>query len=241
MENKDLIIGVLIIALFAALWVIYNFLNYYVYPINYKPVRYDDLVMNTGDLLFVLQYSSPHNFMSGERFSHVGIIVVLDNIPHVLELVYPHVLCTEFKRRVLSLAEGQMFYIKSINHKIDIGDSYLHQLITESKNINYTKRIINYYFKTATTSGEQIITDIHEKKEGICSTFVLWVLNKFKLIDLNRVTTKKIITWLADEYNTHHLPVRRIRFFDGTANVSFSDHINILQGKSDSLGNVTKY
>ena len=241
MENKDIIIGVLMIALFAALCVIYNFLNYYVYPLKYRPIRYDDLKLRTGDLIFVLQYSSPHNFISGERFSHVGIIVVLDNIPHILELVYPQVLCTEFKRRLMSIAEGQMFYIKSIGLEIDVSDYCLHQLIEESKNINYTKKIINYYFKIASTSGKQIITAIDEKKEGVCSTYVLWVLDKFKIIDLRDVKTQKIITWLANDYNSHHLPVRRIRFFDGTANVSFSDHVDIIRGSNDALKNVNNY
>ena len=94
MENKDLLISFLIVCLILAIYIIANFLRYYVYPLNYVPVRYDELTMRTGDLLFVLQKSSPHTFISGEIFSHVCIIVVLNNIPHVLYEVFSKILKT---------------------------------------------------------------------------------------------------------------------------------------------------
>jgi len=236
MENKDILIGVLVFLLCMAIYVIYNFLNYYVYPLDYKAVRYDDLTLRTGDLLFVLQYSSPHNFVSGEQFSHVGIIVVVNNIPHVLELVYPYVSCTEFTRRVMSVAEGQTFYIKSVMADVKMPP----RLIEEAKNIKYSDKVISYALGTTLLSKEEINHYITNNKTGICSTFVLWVLDKFKLLDVD-IKTPKIITWLANDYNKYHLPTRRIRFFDGTANVGFSDHVNIIMGKNGALSKVNTY
>jgi hypothetical protein len=241
MENKDLLISFLIVCLILAIYIIANFLRYYVYPLNYVPVRYDELTMRTGDLLFVLQKSSPHTFISGEIFSHVCIIVVLNNIPHVLELAYPYIYCTPFYRRALSAAEGQTFYIKSVNKNVNISDRDLQILVNKARDIKYNNNVIKYFLQSAITSGSYLIKNIDIKKEGICSTFVLWFLHKLNLLhDVDSIETPRIITWLATSYNKHHLPVRRIRFFDGTPNTSFADHINILTN-DNPLQNVLNY
>ncbi len=243
--TKNLIIALLVVVICILVYIVANFLTHYVYPRGYVPVRYDDLTLRTGDLLFILQYSSPHNFISGETFSHVAIVVVIKNIPYVVELSYPYVYCTPFQRRVMSVAEGQTFYIKSVNVNVNIDDAALLNILAEAQNIKYVRKVIGYVLKTLCLSSDTIISNVSNKKEGICSTFVLWFLYKLGLTQtLEDMKPPRLITWLSENYNKYHLPTRRIRFFDGTANVSFADHLRVVSSmftNINPLRNVLSY
>jgi len=180
---------------------------------------YDDLKLQTGDLIFVRRYSSPHVFMSGEVFSHVAIviIIIMEGSPYVLELSHPHIYIMPFDRFLLGFGQGQIIYICRLKKEAYLTDRDVSLLLKKAKEITYTNRVVRHYLKLSFKSNGEIIKQIEENKSAVCSTFILWVMNELGLLseeDLKHKNGTNVIEWLSK--HEKYGDIRRLSFFKKT-------------------------
>lgn len=186
---------------------------------------YDDLKLKTGDLIFVRRYSSPHVFLSGEKFSHVAIVFIFQNEPYVLELSHPHIYFMPFNKFLLGAGQSQLFYIRQVQTKITMSNDEILLLLENAKKITYTNKVTRHYLKLSFKTNAQIIAEIDETEQAVCSTFILWVMNQLGLLsedDLKHKNGTNIIGWLCEheQYGEMH----RLSFFKKTLFFNLSDY-----------------
>lgn len=234
MDGKTLTIFILVIILAFCIWIIRNFFKYYVDPLEYEPIMYEDLRLKTGDLLFVRRYSSPHVFVSGEIFSHIAIIIVLDGSPYVLELSYPYVYITPFERCLLGFGQSQLFYVRQIKKEIFFTNNQIETILKKARDITYTNQVVRYYLNLTFKSNNEIINQIDETKLAVCNTFILWIMNQLGILskeDLENKNGKNIMKWLSE--HSGYGDIKKLSFFKKTLFFKPIDYYNIAL---DSLG-----
>lgn len=231
---------ILSIVIVLLLIIIYHFYNFYIDPMEYPKVMYNNLVFATGDIILVREFNCVHSFLSGNKFSHVGIVIILGHVPYLLELSYPHVYLTLLSDR-LSGADGSLFYIRKIINPIpetvldDIPD-----ILETSKSINYTNDLADYYISTKFSTIKSL-NHTTETSEAVCGTFVIWMLTKLGVIrNLSVIPGSNSVTWLTDFHGTHYKPYR-IKFFPGKPFMRIGDYGNMVLDKINSMSNPSKY
>lgn len=228
MDGKTLAIFILVILLVFCIWIIRNFFKYYVDPLDYKPILYEDIQLKTGDLIFVRRYSSPHVFISGEIFSHTAIVIVLEGSPYVLELSHPHIYLMPFQRFLLGFGQGQILYIRQLKKEVYLTDRDVSLLLKKAKEIKYTRQAVRHYLNLTFKSNEEIINQIEENKRAICCTFILWVMNELGLLseeDLKHKNGTNVIEWLSQ--HEKYGDIRRLSFFKKTLFFKPKDYYHI--------------
>lgn len=224
------VIVILFLLLLVTIWIIRNFVKYYVDPLEYEAIRFDQLELKTGDLLFVRRYSSPHVFLSGEEFSHVAIVVILKGVPYVLELSYPSIYFMPLARHILGTGQAQTLYIRKVKNHINISEKQVEDLLAKANRFKYVDGIGEYYFGLIAKSNADIISDLEKERIGICGSFTLWVLNELAILKCNEFYKKigpNLMNWLLE--HTNYGPVKRIDFISGTTYLSGSDYFDLVQ------------
>lgn len=154
-------------------------------PIQFKSGN----LFKTGDLVLFKSLQSHHTIFSNSYFSHIGIIIMMGNIPNVLELNKTHELkgatyeggakLYQLKDRIKFYTEGAIC-IKSINRPLDSKRlALLPEIINWAKNVQYTSsdsQILKEYCIDH-------IWDSATKPPFDCSKFIANVLNKLHLFN----------------------------------------------------------
>jgi hypothetical protein len=191
-----------------------NFLNYYVDPYDYKTVLYSDLSLQTGDLMLERTYSSPQVWITGTKFSHVGVIVVINSVPYIIEGAYPGVWLTKFSERIQG-ANGSRFYVKQRTRQLSVDKlNYVTHVIERAKQFRYANDITACFLKNRLTTVENMCKYIDTHKECICDMFCIWFLRNIGALQFER---NKIdcydLNWLSKMEG--YSEIRRMTLFAG--------------------------
>jgi hypothetical protein len=223
-------IVILALLLIITIWIIRNFIKYYVDPFEYESVRFDQLELKSGDLLFIRRFSSPHVFLSGEEFSHIAIVVILNCIPFVLELSYPGIYFMPLARHILGTGQAQTLYIRKIKSQIEITEKQVSNLLSQANKFKYIDGIGKYYFNLINKTNTDILVNFEKEKLGICGSFTMWALNELAILkcdEFNKKIGPNLISWLAN--HTNFEPLKRIDFISGTTYLRGSDYFELVQ------------
>lgn len=192
---------IIILLLFGA----YRFWEHYICHIKYEckiiaPSHFKTSnLFKTGDLVLFKSLKSPHIIFTNSYFSHMGIIIMIDHIPNVLELqpgkvvqgatylsgvkLYP------LEDRIKFYTEGSIC-IKPLNKPID---SYRLSLLPDI--INWAKTV-KYNDDPVEWLKEYCINNIWDNATELpydCAKFIAKVLHELRLFnkeDLKRYTEK---------------------------------------------------
>ncbi len=234
------ILGIIIVLL---LVVIYNFIIHYVDPMHYPKIMYKDLVPKTGDIIFIRSYNSVNSFITGNKLGHCGIIIVIGKTPYVLELSYPCPYLTSLEDRIKG-GEGESYYIRQLinplpNHVIK---NVVPRVLEEAKRIRYTPEFISYYVTSKFNTVDDVCSYTEKEAEAICSTFVIWFLNRLGVLDKHHteVPGSSNVSWLVDFVGSHR-PTHRIKFFPGKIQFRLSDYGSLTWESICNIGSKPRY
>lgn len=193
-----------------------RFYNHYVKPLDYPCIYYKDIVFKTGDLLLFRASASSHMWLTGDKFSHVAIIVKINNEPYSLELQPPNVKVTPIYHRLDSYRDGTI-YIKQINLQANSDPELLENILLFAKNIKYPEtftELRNTYIKSCVESPWNITND----NDFICGKFVLHVLKQLSILSGKETGICNIGEWLSELEEARppykYSDLRQIAFFD---------------------------
>lgn len=191
-----------------------NFLKYYVDPYDYKTVLHKDLSLQTGDLMLERSYSSPQMWITGTKFSHAGVIVVINSVPYIIEMSYPGVYLTKFSDRIHG-ANCSRFYVKQRERPLSVDKlNYVAHVIERAKQFRYANDIVACFVKNRSTTVENMCEYIDTHKECVCNMFCIWFLRNIGALHFERNKTDCYdVNWLSkmDGYDE----IRRLKLFDG--------------------------
>lgn len=178
------------------LFIVYRFWDHYMTNIKYKckiitPTQFKTgHLFKTGDLVLFKSLQSHHKIFSNSYFSHIGIIIMMDNIPNVLELYSTYELkgaTYEGGAKLYQLEDRIKFYtegaicIKSINRPLDSKRlALLPEILNWAKNVQYTNDDKKLWL-TEYCIGN--IWDSATKPPFDCAKFIANILNKLHLFN----------------------------------------------------------
>ena len=177
-------------------FIVYRFWDHYMTDIKYKcriitPTQFKTgNLFKTGDLVFFKSLQSHHKIFTNSYFSHIGIVIMMGNIPNVLELNKTYEMqgmTYEGGAKLYPLEERIKFYtegaicIKPINKPIDYQRlSLLPEIINWAKNVQYTNDDKKLWLTEYCTGN---IWDSSTEYPFDCAKFIANVLNKLRLFN----------------------------------------------------------
>lgn len=169
---------IIIILLLLSLELNRRFYTNYVSPPKYKTKYYPTHLYKTGDLIFFRSLDSNHMYLSDSYFSHVGIVIINDDIPYILELTNPELKFSPLKERFCQYFNGTI-YIKPIKYKIsNLQKQLIPNIIKWSHTVKYPENKYKFIEFILSNCGSQNNT----YNTQICTTFIIQVLNKLKIL-----------------------------------------------------------
>lgn len=179
MDYLHISFGVVIVIL---IYIIYQFRYHYMLPNKYPCTFYPAKLFKTGDLIFFKSLKSDHKILTGSYFSHIGMIIVMNGVPHVLELVPSNVKMIPLDERYRHYSEGQIA-VKSLNKPLDQQRlAKIPAILDWAKTVVYSKNANSVWINDCMSN----IWDRHDPKTDFtCDRFIAYVLYKFDLIDAN--------------------------------------------------------
>lgn len=186
----------LVVVILLLLFVVHRFWEHYMTDIKYKcriitPTQFKTgSLFKTGDLVLFKSLQSHHKIFSNSYFSHIGIIIMMDNVPTVLELQKTYemqgatytggVKLYSLEERVKFYTEGAIC-IKPINKPLDSKRlTLLPEIINWAKNVQYTNNDGNLWLT------EYCIGNIWDSATEFpfdCAKFIASILNKLHLFN----------------------------------------------------------
>jgi hypothetical protein len=125
---------------------------YYIRPPNFNRIDFNDIIFKTGDLILFKSFNSYIPLISVIDYCHIGIIIVIDHEPFVLEMYNPCAYMTPILHKLLENDGGIIYYkslkaplsefqLQKINAFLQISShityrEYMHENNTESKDYN---------------------------------------------------------------------------------------------------------
>ncbi len=177
-------------------FIVYRFWYHYMTDIKYKcriitPTQFKTgNLFKTGDLVLFKSLQSHHKIFTNSYFSHIGIVIMMGNIPNVLELnktyemrgmtyaggvkLYP------LEERVKFYTEGAIC-IKPINRPLDSKRlSLLPEIINWAKNVQYANTDYKLWIKETCLDDN---VNRYTESPFDCAKFIANVLNKLHLFN----------------------------------------------------------
>ena len=178
------------------LFIVYRFWDHYMTVIKYNckiitPTQFKTgNLFKTGDLVLFKSLQSYHKIFSNSYFSHIGIIIMMDNIPNVLELNTTYELkgaTYEGGAKLYQLEDRIKFYtegaicIKPINRPLDSKRlALLPEILNWAKNVQYTNADYKMWIKESCIDSN---IDRYTEPPFDCVKFIANTLNKLHLFN----------------------------------------------------------
>lgn len=212
-----IVIAILLIIIIVESIMVNNYMNYYKYPSS-KQIDLKDIKFKTGDIIFFKNLASNHTRYSGTKYNHVGIIVVMDNEPYLLDL-QPVGLCLVPILDHFSVNNGDVLYYKPLLYDLTKDQkNQLKQIITDDiNNIKFAENdklaiIYGYMYK-----------NFNDFDEMLCSHYIIKILNQLNvdtskpildtiqhLVDLDCYDQEYLITNLNDSIKNNNFIEKNI-------------------------------
>jgi len=216
--KMNTLIIILAIILAASILTNIRFYDHYVKPLDYPCVYYKDIKFRTGDLLLFRSLSSMHMWMIGDKFSHVGVVLVINNVPHCLEFQPPNAKLTPLYERLDKYKEGvicvkQLQYDLSTDQNINL-PLRISDILSFANNLKYPET----FAQTRDVHIKSCITNpwmVKNSSDFDCRKFMLQVLKKLGILQGNEKVACNIATWLS-ELSYPYGEIKKLSFFDET-------------------------
>jgi hypothetical protein len=147
-------------------------------------------LFKTGDLVLFKSLKSHHKIFSNSYFSHIGIVIMMGNIPNVLELNKTYEMngaTYEGGTQLYKLEDRIKFYtegaicIKPINRPLDSKRlALLPEIINWAKNVQYTNADYKLWIKESCIDSN---IDRYTEPPFDCAKFIANILNKLHLFN----------------------------------------------------------
>lgn len=208
----------LLVIVIILVYLLVGFYNYWLSPIEFDTILFNDIQFQTGDMLFFKNYKSLSVPLTHTIFSHVGIVIIINKIPFVLEMVTPFAYITPLKHKLME-NDGIVYFYKKIMSPInDANLTKLYNFLEKSENLTYRTRPqnINYNMLEQTT---------------VCSEFVYHCLINIGILDKSKYDNTQLLDFLSlltqasDSYQ--YDKVKKISFFIIDHQYKFTELIDI--------------
>jgi hypothetical protein len=178
---------------------IYCVYYYYIRAPDFEKVDFNNITFKTGDLLLFKSYNSYIPLVTVIDYCHIGIIIVIDNVPFVLEMYNPCAYLTPLLHKLLENDGGIIFYKKLKKplsfHQINKIDVFLRQ----SEQIKYRE----YMYESNTDSKDN---------EMVCTEYIYHLLCDAEIINKADYDGTFLLNYLGNLKTTYDDP-KYIIFF----------------------------
>ena len=148
------------------------------------------------------------------KFSHAGVVVVINEEPYVIEVAYPGVYMTKFSERIQG-DNGSRFYIRQRTTPLsEKALARIPRVIDRARQFRYVHDLLPCAWANKSTTVENMCDYIEKNKECVCNMFCVWFLRNIRALSFKANTTDCYdLTWLSDMKG--YGEIKRMRFFEG--------------------------
>jgi hypothetical protein len=196
-----MIIAILIVINIILIYIVYCGYKYYIAPPDYQPINYNDIQFKTGDIILSKAFHTYIPFGVNSDFTHVGLIIVINKIPYLLEMLMPFPYLTPLSHK-LTENDGKLLFYKKLKTILNSEQlKLLEGYITKSESMLYRK----FPYKSNTESFSN---------ELVCTEFVFHALHEAKIVDKAKYDGTVLLNYIRDleEYE----PVKYLKFSPAT-------------------------
>ena len=181
------------------LFIIYRFWEHYMVDIKYEckiitPAQFKrGNLFKTGDLVFIKSLASHHKMFTNSYFSHIGIVIMIDDIPNVLELTQTYesknvtykggTKLYNLEDRIKFITDGYVC-IKPINRPLDSKRlALLPEIINWAKNVHHTRNYFNNFATAMEYCTSNSLDSLAWPPPFDCVNFIAYILIKLHLFN----------------------------------------------------------
>lgn len=205
----------LIILLIISVIVNYRYWNQYVYVPEYPCKYYLDIQFKSGDILLFKSLTSTHAWISGEPFTHVGIVLKYKGVLHCLEIQEPNVKFTPLFHRLFVTNDGYMYY-KSINREVQLDDAAVDNMLDWAREQKFgmsdTYMWMNRFYACSRDNYW------YKPYKYECAMFVLHCMWRMGILSGKEKPGCLLVKWLSELTKCNadyaYADLRQISFFD---------------------------
>lgn len=195
------IFGIILLILIISLFFNYRFFNHYAKVPKYPCKYYKNIKFKTGDLILFKSLTSFHLFITGQQFSHVGIVLEYNRQLYCLEMYEPNVKITPLFHRFNMFKDGYIA-IKQLNKPVNINDK-INKLFEWSETLEYPKET----FKISSTFIKSCVGDIwdtSDKSDIHCAKYILHCMKYLELLNGNEKIQCNTLDYLINLKKLHN-------------------------------------
>lgn len=190
----------LIVIILMLLYVLYCMYYYYIRPPRFERIDYNNIVFKTGDLMLFKSFNSYIPLIKAVDYCHIGIIIVIDKIPFVLEMYNPCAYLTKLSDKLLE-NDGGIIYYKELKRPLSIDQIHKTEIfLKQSENIMYREYIQDCNVDSKDTTM-------------VCTEFIYHLLKDIGIIDHKKYDGTFLLNYLGDLQDHYYQP-KYIVFFN---------------------------
>lgn len=185
--------------------------NYYFFmkPSEFERIEYNDIKPKTGDIILFKCYTSYLPLVKAVNFSHIGIIICIDNIPYVLEMYNPCPYITSLRDKLME-KDGNIVFYKELKKPMTVNQlKKVEQYLKESEKILYR----DYMYQCNTEEKE---------KAMVCTEYIFHLLRDAGVINSNKYRGEFLLDYLSEMDDIYEKP-KHIVFFHAVRRYTFSE------------------
>ena len=209
------VIITLIILLIISVVVNYRYWFHYVYVPPYPCKYYLDIQFKSGDILLFKSITSTHAWLSGEEFTHCGIVLKYKGILYCLEIQEPNVKFTPLFHRLFVIKDGFIYY-KAINREVELNDNSVDNLLDWARAQKFSMTTAYMWLSRVYSCTQKEYW--HKPVKYDCGIFVLHTMHRMGILSGKENPDCRLIKWMSELTNCHtgysYAEVRQIGFFD---------------------------